>query len=557
MLETLSLRGKLFMLSILAVAALSAAVLTGVLGINSGLDGVTEIGHNRLPSVIALQALREAQVGLKSSTFEVALWENDTEAQDQFADIAKDKRQWWSKVDTAWKSYEAIPKSPEEAELWGRFVKDWEAWKKVDLDIIALIGELAANKDATKQQALFGKYLMLGGQQRKHYLAAEKLLGDVIALNARNVDAETDRAVGATRIARQIMFAVGASAIIVLAGLALTITRLILRQMGGEPGVVVEVVRRIASGDLNATVPVAPGDKTSLLSAVAFMQQQLRGLIGHMRETSDQLSHSARQLASDVGRVAASGATEAEAANATAGTVGEITHSITQIGDSAETAQRLSSQAGELSQQGETVVTLAAQEMGRIAESVNASAELIRKLGGYSDEISAIVNVIREIADQTNLLALNAAIEAARAGEQGRGFAVVADEVRKLAERTGQSTQEIGTMIANIQQGVAEAVASMENGRGRVEDGVRMVSDATSTMERIQSGAQDASSAVAEITDALRDGNRKLVAISERMNHIVRLVDGNAELVGTMTRSTSELEQLAAELARSAAQFRL
>jgi methyl-accepting chemotaxis protein len=112
-------------------------------------------------------------------------------------------------------------------------------------------------------------------------------------------------------------------------------------------------------------------------------------------------------------------------------------------------------------------------------------------------------------------------------------------------------------MIANIQSGVAEAVSSMENGRGRVEDGVRMVRDATNTMERIHDGAQDANSAVGEITSALRDGNRNLIEIADRMNHIVQLVDGNATLVGAMTSSTSELEQLAAELTRSASQFRL
>jgi methyl-accepting chemotaxis protein len=260
MLQTMSLRSKLFLLSFLAVGALLAAVLTGVLGINSGVSGVAELGQHRLPSVIALQALREAQVGLKSSTLEVALWENDTEAQDQFADIAKDKRQWWAKVDTAWKSYESIPKSAEEAELWARFVKDWDAWKKVDFEIIALIGNLAANKDATKQPALFGKYLTLGGQQRTHYLAAEKLLGEVIALNARNVATETDDAMGATRVARMIMLAVGASAVVVLAGLAIAITRSILGQMGGDPAVVTQVVQRIASGDLNTHVPVSSGN---------------------------------------------------------------------------------------------------------------------------------------------------------------------------------------------------------------------------------------------------------------------------------------------------------
>jgi methyl-accepting chemotaxis protein len=245
------------------------------------------------------------------------------------------------------------------------------------------------------------------------------------------------------------------------------------------------------------------------------------------------------------------------AANATANTVGEITSSISRIGESAETARTLSSQAGELSRQGEAVVTRAAAEMERIETSVDSSADQIQRLSGYSDQISAIVGVIREIADQTNLLALNAAIEAARAGEQGRGFAVVADEVRKLAERTGKSTSEIAGMIASIQLGISDAVASMEQGRQSVRGGVAMVRDASSTMSSIQTGANEANAAVAKISSDLRDGSRNLGEISERMTNIVRLVDNNAGRIDAMSASAAELERLAGELTQSAAQFRL
>jgi methyl-accepting chemotaxis protein len=510
-----------------------------------------------LPSVISLQALREAQVGLKSSTFEVALWENDPEAQAQFADIVRDKQVWWAKAEVAWQAYVAISQSAEEAALWNGFVKEWAAWRQIDHKLISLIGELAANRDAGRQKQLFESYFLLGSQQRPHYLAAEKLLGEVIQINARNVAAETERAVASTRLARQLMFYGGGAAVIVLTLLAVTITRNILGQIGGEPGVVAEVVRKIAGGDLRVAVPLQSGDANSLLASVNFMQQQLRELIGHLRGSSDQLQDSARKLATDVTRLTVSGENEAKAASATAHAVEEMTAGIKLIGDSAETASRLSSQAGELAQQGEGVIAGAYQEMESIAGSVNASADLIRKLGEYSEEISAVVNVIRDVADQTNLLALNAAIEAARAGEQGRGFAVVADEVRKLAERTAKSTQEIANVINNIQTAVSEAVASMERGRGRVEEGVGMVRDASQTIERIHAGATEAKLAVGDITDALRHGNRNLTEIAERMDHIVQMVNSNAASVTAMARSTGEVEQLATALANEAAQFRL
>jgi methyl-accepting chemotaxis protein len=557
MFDNMSLRMKLFVLSGLAMAALIIAVITGTAGIRSGIRGVDEIGHRRLPSVIALQGIREAQVALKSSTYETGLWENDTDAQDQFEGIAKDKRQQWVKAEEAWKAYEAIPKSAEETELWGRFVKEWETWKKIDQQIIGLITELAANKDAAQQKSLFQKYYMLGGQQRKSYLAAEKLLTEAIDLNAKIVAAQTQEAEQATQLAQTLMLVIGIGALAVTAVLAATMTASIMRQMGGDPAQAVEISRRIANGDLGGEIPVKPGDDSSLIAAMAYMRQHLRGLIGEVLTSAEELSRSARALAQDVMHVAASGEEGAQAASSTAKAVDDISDRISHIGQSAETALKLSDQAGNLSHQGHEVVGNAAAEMERISESVRSSSELVQKLGDYSSKISEIVNVIREISDQTNLLALNAAIEAARAGEQGRGFAVVADEVRKLAERTGQSTQEISTMIGNIQQSVGEAVSSMQAGRQRVDDGVQLAREASSTMENIQSGAHEARSAVNEINASLQEGSRSLRDIGTLMGDIVRMIDDNARSLATMNESADSIDRLATKLADSAHRFHL
>ncbi|MCX7146876.1 MAG: methyl-accepting chemotaxis protein [Sulfuritalea sp.] len=149
-----------------------------------------------------------------------------------------------------------------------------------------------------------------------------------------------------------------------------------------------------------------------------------------------------------------------------------MTVGIGQIADSASEAHTLSVHSQDLSRKGSEVIHDAASEMSKIADSVEASSAIISTLEQQSKEISAVVNVIKEIADQTNLLALNAAIEAARAGEQGRGFAVVADEVRKLAERTSLSTQEIASTVEKIQSGTRTAVQSMVAGAGALRHSV-------------------------------------------------------------------------------------
>jgi len=327
--------------------------------------------------------------------------------------------------------------------------------------------------------------------------------------------------------------------------------------MGGDPSLAVQAAREIAQGNLRADIPVKPGDKDSLLATIAYMQEQLRSLISQILHSADQLSASAGHLTADVKQVSERGFTEANAAGSTARAVEEITAQVQHIGESAESARHLSEDAGSLSREGQEVASHAAREMVHTLDSVRESADLIQKLGIYSAEISAVVGVIKEVADQTNLLALNAAIEAARAGEQGRGFAVVADEVRKLAERTGKSTQDISSMIANIQSAVSAAVNSMQGGQRRVEEGVSLVQSAATKMEQIHTGARDASQAVVEITDSLHQSTRNLQQITELMSNIVSMVEHNGSSIQTMSSSAMHIADLASQLEQLAHRFRI
>jgi methyl-accepting chemotaxis protein len=195
--------------------------------------------------------------------------------------------------------------------------------------------------------------------------------------------------------------------------------------------------------------------------------------------------------------------------------------------------------------------------MGEVASAVSTAAATIRERENYSKEISAVVNVIREVADQTNLLALNAAIEAARAGEQGRGFAVVADEVRKLAERTTESTHTIATVIDKVQSGARKAAQEMESGVGRVSGGVELAKQAGDSVGGIQSATDRVAGAVVDIGNALNEQAVAVQELARGVERIANMAEENSASVRQTTAAADQLQTLAADLETSVARFRV
>jgi methyl-accepting chemotaxis protein len=196
-------------------------------------------------------------------------------------------------------------------------------------------------------------------------------------------------------------------------------------------------------------------------------------------------------------------------------------------------------------------------EMSRISASVRESSAVILDLEQRSRDISAIVKAIKEIAEQTNLLALNAAIEAARAGEQGRGFAVVADEVRKLAERTTLSTQEIAGMIDQIQKGTRTAVSSMEAGMRRVDSGVELAGQAGDAIGRIKASAEQVVGVVDSISAALREQSAASNDIARKVEQIAQMSEENTAAVQNTAVTARDLGQLSAFLESAVKRFNI
>ncbi|CAG0993930.1 Methyl-accepting chemotaxis protein II [Burkholderiales bacterium] len=344
-------------------------------------------------------------------------------------------------------------------------------------------------------------------------------------------------------------------ALVVAAVLGSWIIRSVTRPLGGEPEEAKRVVERIAQGHLTNEIRLKPGDQDSLLAATAKMQANLRKIVADLKASAEGVSGAAQQLSSSSSQVAAATAHQSEAASSMAAAVEQMTVSISHVSDSAREAHSVTANTGSQSEEGSSVIQATVNEMRGIAETVGEAARTIQDMGENSQKISSIVQVIKDVAEQTNLLALNAAIEAARAGEQGRGFAVVADEVRKLAERSAAATGEIRQMIEAVQSSAQAGVETMQTAVSRVDEGVNLAQRATDAMLAIRDGAKQVVEAVNEIANALKEQSIASNDIASNVEKIAQMSEENNAATQEVADTALRLEKFAASTRASVAVF--
>ncbi|MGE5471642.1 MAG: methyl-accepting chemotaxis protein [Bacteroidota bacterium] len=318
-----------------------------------------------------------------------------------------------------------------------------------------------------------------------------------------------------------------------------------------------EGARRLAAGDLTVQFRLDGKDELHAASKdFDDMASRLRQLLGGIKTNVQQLHQSAEQLASSSQQISRGAGSQSDSASSMAAAVEQLTVGVDHIARNAQDAQAFSRESDSVAADGGRIVNRVVSEIQGIADTVNHSAAAVEALGRQSDQISNIVGTIKEIADQTNLLALNAAIEAARAGDTGRGFAVVADEVRKLAERTTKSTQEIAEMIAAIQSGTANAVASMKHGVERVTAGVVQAEQAGTAIQQVQVQSQQVVASVEEISSALREQAAASTEIARNVEQIAVMAEHNNSVASGNAATADALRRLAENLDTEMHRFR-
>ena len=516
-------------------------VVLGVFAVNRMTlirQASVDMSSNQLPSVAYLGSLTENVLRMRILSFRVLVNREPAALQEAQTRIAA----LIDKVRAAQAGYSALPSVPEEAALYKTFVGTLDNYLTAQAEMLAL----SQQNKVDEMRDLINTRIKNGTDQMGEQL------NKLIALNSAGAKQASEQAGRSydSAISGIVVVAVAAALLTVL--LAWLLTRSIVTPLRKA----VEVAQTIAGGDLSKVIEDDGKDEPArLISALSAMQTNLRQTIQHIAGSATQLASAAEELSAVTEEASKGLQQQNNEIDQAATAVNEMTAAVEEVARNAVSTSEASTQSNQAAREGRDRVVETVGAIQTMTQDVQNTSLLIEGLATQGRDIGKVLDVIRAIAEQTNLLALNAAIEAARAGEAGRGFAVVADEVRALAHRTAQSTQEIEKMVAGIQNGTGEAVQSMQQSNQRTHNTLEMARAAGVALEQIT-----------QSISLINERNLVIASASEEQAQVSREVDRNlvnirdlatqsAAGANQTSAASHELSRLAVDLKAMVAKF--
>jgi len=414
--------------------------------------------------------------------------------------------------------------------------RTYEGWRSrvVDVEI--------ATRAATENAALDELAALILEANGKQYMDAMRgLIADFEAEERQLLAARAEAEVQSTRITTLILSLGVLLAISVGVFVSLFFSGRLIRQLGAEPEVAVQLAQEISQGNLNTTLNADNFPKGSIAEAMLQMVTQLKSIVREIQGSSSQLEVTSMQLSTGSEKSIRELWVQKEQAESVATAMNEMVATVNEVAKTTQFAAQTTQNTDQQVTEGGQLIESSVKSILDLHHDIEETATVIAQLSAESKEIGQVMEVIRSVAEQTNLLALNAAIEAARAGEQGRGFAVVADEVRTLAGRTHRSTEEIQNMVESLQQGVANAVETMEKSR----TGARTSADFAREMEAVLSAVKASVSEVNNLNLQIATATEQQSVVADEINK--NIVEIN-EIIDSTVLTMQEVDQCSDQL---------
>ena len=536
--DNISMRAKFIVNFLASASVLIAAIFFCIWQIRIIGQNTDAIASNWLPSVQAAGEISQLRLRYRVRSLEFM----QPNTPEEHAKIAGSMTELNGKLEQAFKKYEPLISSAEEKQAYDGAVAAAVGYREVVQQAVHL---MQSGKEDEARALSKGEWTKRANLLRDQTDA-------LIRINS-------DGAKGAAAVAAESAEAGIRDALMALllgVVMALALSWLFARRVTTRLGQTIVAAQAISSGELHTTLPASSRDEVGkLIDAMGSMQISLRAIIKQISQSAGQLAHTAHSMTEQLERLEQASRAANESTSSAAAAIEQLSVSIDHVSANARETEVDSRDVAELAQRGRTTAHDVSASILSISGEISTASTQVVSLAERTRNISGIADTIRDIADQTNLLALNAAIEAARAGEAGRGFAVVADEVRKLAERTALATNEISTIIQAVVKETATVSEVMDHVNPMVEAGVTQVNQLTASLGDIDDRMERALERFRNVAEAVTEQSQAGTNLAGDVERVVGVVEETQSTVQFTREAARQLESLALGLQKEVARF--